>query len=1191
MERPCMYANKMETGIYVETDSLARYNAPEVSKQKVTPIDRANLHKCDIWAYGLLVWELLAGGSIYFKKSWRHDPAFARSTIDSLSGLSRTDSHASGVTSGEWTEDSIQPEDEGVLGKFDTRHLRNLAKQFVNSHLPPSSSFEKSYLRPLFDRTLQEDPAERLSDLTRLPIIGVWNSAGVVSLQSKLAMHMGTSEFTFDMFRPDLGREILWEHQKQMLQDFERVANQQQVSSLAAPAAFQTALCYSMGFGIPIDHSKAAQYLRKATETQHPLSRFFNQRLLSVLTRLPTSQMIDYTDLIIEGYQALRIVNRFAQITFHATATSSARQDREPIGFSNFSDFRLYAERLMQLGEDVPSYRASVAGGTPRMTFLEMAIAFEDVDLTGSLLKVTPLSTVNAWGETALIQACRLGNVDIVKLLLAAGADPCQASEDGCTVFHWLFCLGRDIQQIEDSLFSFLPAQRSLLDQPCSTVRVLHPQWPLQLSGSPLAFAVTAGSMTAVDTLLRHGANPRAPAFKTSEEGISSTWTAMHLAVKYHFPKILNVLVNACDVVKRRALPLRTREETLSSNVPDAAIQSMVIESAIRFPLLPLPCVLSYIAPVERYGIHGNEYQERLSGIIDLLPLKCLEWTSSDGQTPLMQAIDFEDYDTVSLLLDRQPALAAKAFREPTENGAYTYPLHFAAQIGSRRDTEDSLRIVNCIHSAHSDAIWDRDSRLRTALHMSVTGISSRITQWLIDKGSRVHDVDKDGQSPLHVVRSLPNMIALLDAGASIDHTDKDGFAAVHCAVLAGAENMLLELVKRDANLGACNNKSGTPLHCAVLKKSKGALSILLQKHPPLNARNKDGKTSLFLAVESGRNDLVQMLLDAGADPTIGDNDGLTPIQAAVKSRSPNIVEKLLKHGRRIDEPNFMSSLLHLCTAEGDPVSLKIVLESCIARNLYDVNALEATSQTPLHTAASFARADMATILLNYGAAINAQAPDGATPLLLACQSDEKDVARHGGNRAELCALLLSRGADHLIRDFNGWTPWMFARVSEDFALMTCLLEHTADSLSRIGLCEPGCYAEVLHPCPPDTSLIEIAIRKKEWDFVTMCIGKSAVSLDMLPSQGGFGYSETTKLCAYAKRGDKEMIEWRLSESYHRFCGYSLLDIGKRNLHSEWHDVKKDEDPGPYPEPTPPSLPQSSQNKPKPSNLSQCRQQ
>lgn len=1125
----------------METDFLARYNAPEVSKQKDNPIDRANLHKCDIWAYGLLVWELLADGSIYFKKSWRHDPAFARSTVDSLSGLSQTDSHASGVASGEWTEDSIQPEDEGVLGKFDTRHLRNLAKQFLNSHLPSSSSFEKSYLRPLFDRTLQEDPAARLSDLTRLPIVGIWNSAGTISLQSKLAMHMGTSEFTFDMFRPDLGREILWEHQKQMLQDFERVANQQQVSRLAAPATFQTALCYSVGFGIPIDHSKAAQYLRKATETQHSLSRFFNQRLLSVLTQLPTSQMIEYTDLIIDGYQAPRILNRFAGITLHATATSTTQQVGERTSFSNFSTFRMYAKRLMQSGVDVSSYRASVAGGPPRMTFLEIAIAFGDVDLTGSLLKVTPLSTVNAWGETALIQACRLGDVDTMKLLLAAGANPCQASEDGCTVFHWLFCLGRNIQQIEDSLFSSLPPQKSLLDQPCSIARVLHPQWPLQLSGSPLAFAVTTGSMTAVDTLLRHGADPRAPAFKTNEEGISSTWTAMHLAVKYHFPRILNVLVEAAsDVAQRRALQLRTKKKAT--------------ESAIRFPLLPLPCVLSYMTRIERYGIHGNEYQERLSETIDLLPLKCLEWASADGQTPLMQAIDFEDYDAVSVLLDRQPALAAQPFREPTENRAHTYPLHFAAQIGSRRDTEDSLRIVNCIYSTHSDAIWDRDSRLRTALHMSVTGISSRITQWLIDKGSRVDDVDKDGQSPLHVVRSVPNVIALLDGGANIDHTDKDGFAAVHCAVLAGAENILLELVKRDANLRACNNKIGTPLHCAVLKKSRGALSILLQNNPPLNARNKDGKTSLFLALESGRNDLIQTLLDAGADPTIGDNDGLTPIQAAIKSRSPIVVEKLLRHDRRTHDPNFMPSLLHLCAAEGDPASLKIVLESCVARNSHNVNVLDATLQTPLHIAASFARADIATILLNYGAIIDAPAPDGATPLLIACQSDGEIITRHGGNKVELCALLLSRGADHLIGDFNGWTPWMIAREAQDFTLMTCLLEHVADSLSEIGFCEPQCYAKVLHPCPPDASLIQMAILKKEWDFVTICIGKGAVSQDMLPSQVVFDSGETTKLCAYAKRGDKEMIEWRLSEGYCQPNQFSIHNIGKRNHYIEWQE-------------------------------------
>lgn len=47
---------------------LFSYNAPEVLDQKLYPIDRENLQKCDIWAFGLLLWEICIGGAEYLTK-------------------------------------------------------------------------------------------------------------------------------------------------------------------------------------------------------------------------------------------------------------------------------------------------------------------------------------------------------------------------------------------------------------------------------------------------------------------------------------------------------------------------------------------------------------------------------------------------------------------------------------------------------------------------------------------------------------------------------------------------------------------------------------------------------------------------------------------------------------------------------------------------------------------------------------------------------------------------------------------------------------------------------------------------------------------------------------------------------------------------------------------------------------------
>lgn len=83
------------------------------------------------------------------------------------------------------------------MGTFDSKHLRNLAIDYANTLKLPT--LEKGYFRALFKLTLQEDPASRISDLNKLPIVSVWNGSGVSSLQHKLAMHVGTSEFTFEV--------------------------------------------------------------------------------------------------------------------------------------------------------------------------------------------------------------------------------------------------------------------------------------------------------------------------------------------------------------------------------------------------------------------------------------------------------------------------------------------------------------------------------------------------------------------------------------------------------------------------------------------------------------------------------------------------------------------------------------------------------------------------------------------------------------------------------------------------------------------------------------------------------------------------------------------------------------------------------------------------------------------------------
>jgi len=1179
------------------------YNAPEVARQKQTPIEWENLHKCDIWAYGLLVWEVLANGEIYFKRKWRHDPNFARTTREALSVTTLGDSR-SPITGEGTREESIQPEEEGVMGTFDSKHLRNLAIQFVNTMTFPI--FEKGCLGPLFRLTLQEDPALRLSDLNRLPIVAVWNNSGASSLQHKLAMHVGTSEFTFEvrfyfshvvymlivsqMFQ---GRDILWEHQISMLSDFVRVANLRQGGEQSTAAAFHVALCYILGFGTKVEYSTATQYLRKAEEQAHPLAQLFGPRLLSRISNLPSPGLLDYTTLVDKGFRAKRFFSQNSKISLTTVTAKSKDQElkgleldtdaTQPHNFSNFQQFRHWLVSFIRLGGHLTRWQVTIGTG-PKMNFVECAIACDDTELLSQLLSIPDSNwdRIGAWGEAPVVQATRRGNARMVSLLLNASHDPCRCDESGASAYHWLFSLtvGNDESTVESLFASLLlhPDAAKALEHACTTPYVLHAQWPLQLLGTPMAFAVMSGNLQTVEALLRHGVDPRAPVYAANEDGVRSKWTALHLATKYHFSQILTALVQKAGQIIRSSNnpfeelgismvnsknPFR-RQEWKRGDFPEALLAEVLLE----FPDLQLPCVLGHVTIVERYGIHGMDYRQSIIDILDILPSKSPEWRSSDGQTALMQAIDYNDYDLASVLLDRSPNLASVAFRDPAEKGAHTWPFHFACQIASRRDSEESTDIASRILQLHPRAVYDKDSKLRTALHMSVTGTSSRVTRFLLFNAAPPDGEDIDGASPLHYARSLANVVALLDRGANIDYTNERGLAPIHVAASIGADDIVAELVKRGAKLDLSNNDLGTPLHCAVIKKSKASVSSLVQGKAPVNARDRDSNTPLILAAQSGRNDIVQILLDSGADVSLQNNSKVTALRAAILAKSAALVEKLVNHKVcHIAKETFSQSLLHLAAEQADAATMKVLLDN-IPTDILSVDAVNGTLQTPLHVAALAARADVAQIILEHHPKVDMLDADGGTPLLSACRSSKKRVMDANGNRTEFVDLLVEKGATLLTHDKKGQNPWILARKYQDFNLMAYILER---------LNQMDCMPHLTYKEPPDRELIEWAIQQEEWDFVTTCLGTGAICSDFLPATlVNENTSTIDRLYAYARRGDKTMVQWVFeasrkgsltNNSVHTGVKYT----GMRNLYIEFHesvprsdlDIPQAPDPGP----------------------------
>jgi ankyrin repeat protein len=136
---------------------------------------------------------------------------------------------------------------------------------------------------------------------------------------------------------------------------------------------------------------------------------------------------------------------------------------------------------------------------------------------------------------------------------------------------------------------------------------------------------------------------------------------------------------------------------------------------------------------------------------------------------------------------------------------------------------------------------------------------------------------------------------------------------------------------------------------------------------------------NIWEATATGQLARVQQLLDA--DPDLLDSyspDGFWPLGLAVFFRHRPLIDYLLSRGARLDgvARNPMKvTVMHAVTNSKDVEVARLLLERGA-----DVNARQQAGWAPLHTAAANGDEAMARLLLAHGADRAARTDDGKTP-------------------------------------------------------------------------------------------------------------------------------------------------------------------------------------------------------------------
>ncbi len=129
----------------------------------------------------------------------------------------------------------------------------------------------------------------------------------------------------------------------------------------------------------------------------------------------------------------------------------------------------------------------------------------------------------------------------------------------------------------------------------------------------------------------------------------------------------------------------------------------------------------------------------------------------------------------------------------------------------------------------------------------------------------------------------------LLDSEPTlVGYSDDDGYTALHRACYMGREDVVAELLVRDAPLEAVTVDGWTPLHSAARWNSAGCATVLLENGVDVNARTNGGQTPLHLAAVYPRplNIMEVLFMQEDLDLSIRNAQGDTAKDIARRNRN-----------------------------------------------------------------------------------------------------------------------------------------------------------------------------------------------------------------------------------------------------------------------------------------------------------------
>ncbi|XP_028329963.1 ankyrin-2b isoform X34 [Gouania willdenowi] len=289
---------------------------------------------------------------------------------------------------------------------------------------------------------------------------------------------------------------------------------------------------------------------------------------------------------------------------------------------------------------------------------------------------------------------------------------------------------------------------------------------------------------------------------------------------------------------------------------------------------------------------------------------------------------------------------------------------------------------------------------------------------------------------------NIEKVLEYLKGGVDISTCNQNGLNALHLAAKEGHVDLVQELLERGATVDSATKKGNTALHIASLAGQAEVVKILVKRGADINAQSQNGFTPLYMAAQENHLDVVRYLLENGGNQSTATEDGFTPLAIALQQGHNQVVSVLLENDTK---GKVRLPALHIAARKDDTKSAALLLQNDHNADVQSKMMVNRTTEngksgfTPLHIAAHYGNVNVATLLLNRGAAVDFTARNGITPLHVASKRGNTNMVR----------LLLDRGSQIDAKTRDGLTPLHCAARSGHDTAVELLLEKGAPLLAR----------------------------------------------------------------------------------------------------------------------------------------------